>query len=47
MRRMETKVVPTTKACNATSATSLGINDAAMTAAGKRDTRRRTCWAAT
>ena len=39
MRSVETTVVPTTKACNATSATNLGINDAALTAAGKRDTK--------
>jgi Protein of unknown function (DUF1552) len=39
MRQVETTVVPTTKACNATSATSLGITDAALTAAGKRDTK--------
>ena len=37
MRSVETTVVTTT-ACNATSATGLGINDAALTAAGKRDT---------
>ena len=37
MRSTETKVV-TTAACNATSATSLGISDAAITAASKRDT---------
>jgi hypothetical protein len=39
MRSVETTIVPTTKACNATSATNLGITDAALTAAGKRDTK--------
>ena len=37
MRDTETKVV-TTAACNATNATALGITDAAITAANKRDT---------
>jgi len=37
MRDTETKIV-TTAACNATNATALGITDAAITAANKRDT---------
>jgi hypothetical protein len=39
MRQTETTVVPRPAACNATSATNLGITDAALTAAAKRDTK--------